>query len=352
MVSMTGFREADHPRIGDGTFTDKEHSAPELALGKIPEYRAVAIPAYWHEPNVLPTPRHTKPRTVTRTLEATATFPVTTSEDAPVGFVLTTKTYRGGDAIDVVEEFRVHEGKLYHPLTENIDGVTRPVQATGRAIRARAFHILTDGRVNLSGDTENEALADAQSHVDGYISIDDELWAETSEPIYYARTYGMGGNHGHTALHVGTLREFSLDTDTAAPDHIFHAGQRDEAIAYTLSLAEERGDTNSLAAISDPETIDVHGDFIPGSTFTVAPRLTYPDPFNAHYAERYNGDTGALERGLAQFREQLLTVPGAVIDVPDGWGGTTKRLDESKLTEKQARDYEKYVSEIAALERG
>lgn len=354
-MSMTGFREEDHPRAATGMFTDKHHTAPELALGApAAEMLVITIPAVWWEKDVLPTPRHTKPRDVARDLDIDVTVPATTAEDAPVGFVVRTRKIGPApdhEMLDVAEEIRVHDGQLYRPLTQNVDGVVSPLPATPQTILDRAFYRYPDERARIGGDTEEQAREAAQQEVDEFLSIDGELWSKTSEPIYYARTYGMGGNHGHTALHVGGIHEFRSD-GTAAPEHVFPADQREEAIAYTLALATERGDTRSLESIADPESIDVSGGFVPGSTFTPAPRLTYPAPYIAYHAERFDGDAGALERGLAQLRAQLLTVPGAVIDVPDGWGGMTKHLDPTKLTEQQARDYAEYVEKMAALERG
>lgn len=353
MLSMTGFREADHPRATSGMFTDKHHTAPELALGSAPEALTIAVAAQWWEKDVLPTPRHTKPRDVLRELDVDVTIPVTTAADAPVGFVVT--SHKMGPPpehamVEVAERIRVHEGKLYRPLTQNVDGVISPMPATAESVLHRAFHRHYDERAQLGGDTEDEVRANAQAEVDNFLSIDGELWSQTSEPVYFARTYGMGGNHGHTALHTGSAGEFPTD-GTAAPDNVFPADQREQAIAYTLALATERGDTNSLRAISDPDHIEITGDFVPGSTFTPAPQLTYTEPHAAFYADMYGGDPGALERGLAELRQQLLTVPGAVVDTPDGWGGMTKRLDPSKLSAKQAEDYETYLAKIAEVER-
>lgn len=336
-----------HPRIANGTFTDKQHTAPELSLGAAHEPVLVRLQAQWTEKNVLPTPRHTKPRDIQRDIELEVTVPSTTEDEAPVGFVVTYRKFTGRDhqLVDVVETLRVHDGQLYRQLDENVDGLVRPMEADAIAIFRRAFHQSWDGTVHLSGDNPEEVAAEAQSQVDYFLAIDGTLWQKTSEPVYYARTYGLGNNHGSTALHVGSVHEFKTE-EAACPEYVFPADQREEAIAYTLALAERRGDTRSLASIANPETIEVADGFTPGSSFAPAPRITYPEPY-VMWAAEHQGDRGALERGLAEMRAQLLTVPGAVVEVPDGWGGTTRTLDESKLTEQQAADYKKYIEKVA-----
>lgn len=347
---MTGFREADHPRIGNGTFTDKEHSAPELVLGDASTAEGVVevtVPAYWWEKGVLPTPRHKVPRDIARDIDVTVTVPAITSDDAPVGLTTTIRKFHADRDDYAVEEYRVYDGGIYRAVTENIDGATTTVTANDASIRRHVFRSHRD-RLLLDGDSEEAATADAQSQVEDYMSIDGELWSKASEPVYYTRTYGMGGASGSTALHIGDVREFEM-LDHTTPENVFHAGQREEAIAYARALAESRGDRVDLGT---SENIDVADGFEPGSTFRSAPRLTYTSYYDAYYGGGYPADRTALERGLAGLREQLLTVPGAVVDTPDGWGGTTKRVDTTKITALQASDYTQYVEAVEKLNRG
>lgn len=349
---MTGFRETDHPRISDGTFTDKQHSAPELTLDEAPATAGVVevtVPAYWYEKNVLPTPRHRTPRDIRRDLDVTVTVPAIAAEDAPVGFTTTIRKFHADGEEYATEEYRIHDGQIYRPVTERLSGTEQRVTANDASIRRHVFRSHHD-RTLLDGDTEAAAIADAQSQVDEYLSIDGGLWAKASEPVYYTRTYGIGGASGSTALHVGNAREFEMLEHTT-PENVFHAGQREEAIAYAKALAERRGDRVDIGSLSNPDTITVADGFEPGTTFQVAPRLTYPDWYEAKYGGGYPNDPAALERGLEEMRAQLLTVPGAVIDVPDGWGGMTKRVDTTKLSEQQASDYKKYVESVEELTR-
>src|SRR5690606_20429296 len=123
---------------------------------------------------------------------------------------------------------------------------------------------------------------------------------------------------------------------------VFPADQREQALAYAETLA-------TRGRVSAEESISLTPDFQPGSTFTAAPRLQYVPAHQASYQEQFQHDEGAVEREFTALKSQLLTVPGAVSDVPDGWGGTTKRVDLTKLSARQADDYLEYVK--LSLER-
>lgn len=63
----------------------------------------------------------------------------------------------------------------------------------------------------------------------------------------------------------------------------------------------------------------------------------------------YGGDASHVRAEFDRFKAQLLTVPGAVVDVDDGWGGRTKTVDTRVLSEQQARDYDEYVRYVSKL---
>lgn len=337
MKVMTDF-ETQHPRIADGTFTDKTHSAPEMTLGGAPADDTVtaALTVTWVERGVIP-PRHRNPRDIPRELDVEVSIPAVSAEDAPVGFTVTTCKYTGGDDMeDVTEELRVHDGNLWRPLTENVAGVVGPMPANAERLIARAFHHGWHEHPRMDAETEDAARAEAQAAADDFLSIDGNLYSKASEPVYEVRTYGFGGGVG---IHVESSHQFRPhDEDRAFPERVFAADQHAEAREYALTLA--RGKAES---VSDGENIDLTPAFRPGSTFTPAPRIEYVSPHEASYAQRFGGDRGALEREFTAFKAQLLTIPGAVESVADGWGGTTKRVVLTKLTETQARDYAEYT---------
>lgn len=331
---MTSF-ESLHPRISNGTFTDKTQSAPELTLdAQIPSAGIIEVPVAgrWTERNVIPTPRHRTPRDVQRDIDVTVTIPAITSDEAPVAVILPNDPFElRGDAI----ELRTYEGQLYKALT--VDG-RGAVPATGDAVSERIFDRWGHGqRTHLKGDNAWQAEQDAQSQVSALLAIDDTIWEKTSEPVYVISTFGF--NNG-TSVGIEWASRYAEEGHTM-PEWVYPADQREEAIAAAIASSANR-DRYPFTGGNVP-TIALNGKFQPGSTFTPAPRITYAGPYEAENAERYEGDEGRIARELLAFRQQLLTIPGAVIEVDDGWGGTTKTVDPSKLTSTQASDYKRYT---------
>lgn len=75
--------------------------------------------------------------------------------------------------------------------------------------------------------------------VDGYV------WQPTDEPRYVVQAFGMGGNQGGTDLYVT-----NYDNPNIAPDSYFRADQFERAQTYAIELARRRGDTDSIARLS------------------------------------------------------------------------------------------------------
>lgn len=75
---------------------------------------------------------------------------------------------------------------------------------------------------------------------------------KASEPMYYSTTFGMGSNHGGTALFVGETKE-KITTE----DFQFPANQLKQAIARTETIAKNRGDTKSLPIQPNGGVIEV-----------------------------------------------------------------------------------------------
>ena len=78
------------------------------------------------------------------------------------------------------------------------------------------------------------------------------LYTKTDEPIYEVGTFGLGNNHGGTAL-FSTRKSFS----NTNYKHAFNALQYDEALRYAESVAKNRGDTDDLPMSVNGDIIDV-----------------------------------------------------------------------------------------------
>lgn len=327
---------------GAGRFAVKGNSAPS---GNLVSHTTTAaddtvtlpVTVAWIEPNALPTPRHRKPRPVERLLDTTVTIDNLTSENAPVGITIDSE-----DAGNF-PELRVHNGELFRPVGKE----TTPATLLSAAAYLPSYR--EDQAPVIDGSTEEAVTNNLRERASEYISIDGELWQRTSEPVYTVMTFGLGGNHGSTALTITTLASIhsAQDEKHTAPESVFPANQRDEAIEYARQVARERGDTNSIRRMGDNTGhINATDAFLPGSTFTPAPRLNYTPPYEAIYG---NGSPAHVRAEFDRFKAELLTVPGAVVDVDDGWGGTTKTVDVRKLSEKQARDYRQYLEYTSTM---
>lgn len=264
-----------------------------------------------------------------------------TTEDAPVGFEVPGREWARVDGeaqlVEVLRPARVHDGRLY---VQVMTPDKEPVPADGAEALDAIFHTGHDGMASLGAP---ESLSDAQGTADAeasrYLSVDGQLWRATGEPVYQISTYGLGGNYGGTSLSAEFLPERAPGAEHALDEFYYPADQHEAAIAGALRVAEERGDTRSLELIRDTPAIQVTGEMAPASTYRAATRLDYPEPSAFTFAD----DPDGARRAFDQFKAQLMTVPGAVVEIDDGWGGKTKSVNRRALTERQASDYDRYV---------
>ncbi len=77
-----------------------------------------------------------------------------------------------------------------------------------------------------------------------------EVWEACNEPIYEVCTFGLGNNHGGTAVMI---------RDHYSDDHLnawaFRADEYNEAVEKALEVAENRGDTESIESIKTTKEI-------------------------------------------------------------------------------------------------
>ena len=176
-------------------------------------------------------PRCRKPRPVTHETTAVSSVPIVRPEQAPAAFRLRDHSGRGR-----AEEIRAHAGHLYARYAHH-DGTPRELDTYlnterycpwGPADSALTYQMSFDawaGRfLIIRGD-------------DGA-----EIWEMTGEPRYLVTTFGLGGNHGGTALMVETR-----DSATQRADSYFRADDFEAARAHAEQVALHRGDTESVA---------------------------------------------------------------------------------------------------------
>lgn len=356
---------------GGGRFTGHVPVAPDgqLTDDSIPDTAGTPLdaggtlvatfPVEWVERNVLPTPRHRKPRDVTRRFDTTVTIPHVTAQDAPVGFTVDPAPMdtpdgwvRGPDNLEGT--MRAYDGRLWAPLTRNRrdPDTDALVPESFPATPENLAVMLADKRGHgedapamqtaWDAGTQEKAAAQARQRAGGYLAVDGVLYREAGEPVYVVETYGYK-RVGVRVRHVGeSIPRFNPEgnpDEHTAPETVFPADQYEQAIASAAGWSRHHDGGQSAAELREHTSrIRVSGAFTPGSTFRHAPRLDYADPYTVQYTRPQD-----LPAEAARFRRQLLGIPGAVIDVPDGFGGTTRRVDTTRLSPNQAADYAEYV---------
>ena len=187
----------------------------------------------------LPSPRHRKLRTRDVKEPVTVSVRECTSVDAPVAL----RVYdlaRYADGI-VPTDFRFYNDEFYTPVL-NHDMVVPENNVEAR----EPFDPNKLGRYfrNYMNPDREEALAQFQEKAEQYLIIDDALWQRTGEPRYEVCTFGLGHNHGGTALMISNHYNGNKPWDC-----YYSALEHDKAIADAVETARRRGDTESIPRI-------------------------------------------------------------------------------------------------------
>lgn len=82
--------------------------------------------------------------------------------------------------------------------------------------------------------------------LDSHVLINGVIYEQVNEPRYVVMTFGLGHNHGGTALMIHDAYNGNI-----SKDRYFSALQRDEAIDYANKVAAARGDTKNIGTFGD-----------------------------------------------------------------------------------------------------
>jgi len=198
-----------------------------------------------------------------RTYDFAASIPLSgyvpelTAAEAPIAFRLT------GTTMNSPLELRWANERLWKPAHINQTGPKLPLDSfhlmaetqsslrlfPSRWIRTSGYDgywtkdhptiTPTDFR-RILHNNEMNVRASIVERLDNYILIDDVFHVATSEPFYTIQTFGLGANHGGTALFATHYAQ------NPNPDLNFRADHLDKAIAAATSIAANRGDTKNL----------------------------------------------------------------------------------------------------------
>lgn len=190
--------------------------------------------AYKFEEAYIP-PRCRKPRTREVTETMTLDIPAVKSTEAPIAFT------HNDCWFPKKKVYRWFEGNLYARQLRNIAGerVWMPLKDLRRDLSRTD---IPRYRVKSSREKAIEAAKDLASN---YLILNgNEVWAKTGEPRYVIATFGLGCNHGGTALMIHNSYNGNI-----AGSRYFTALQRDEAVKEAVRIALARDDTEYVKFI-------------------------------------------------------------------------------------------------------
>ena len=199
----------------------------------------------------LPTKRHRIPRIREVTENVTVELREISRKYAPLAMIVSDyKSFvdeSGKDQFDLVDTPILAVGEQLYKQKRDMSGALDRGPYTLDAFLKD--HI---GRFDrFARSSREEALSSLHDLVDSHILIDGELYEESGEPCYVVNTFGLGNNHGGTAMFI----EYRYTPNINSTNY-FTALQRDEAIAYCNEVAARRGDTKSIG-VSDVLNIQV-----------------------------------------------------------------------------------------------
>lgn len=270
---------------------------------------------YYYQQNFLPTPRHKRPRT--RQLKDTLSVNITdlTEKGFPVAFIVRTmrsiqinmSSYEDYDGEkceykSVSDAIRTYRGKLYSPLRvtygaaistlyENETYIKRMLEREAVEQWLADTEEPTENAVILS-DNKKEVCSRLRKSAKKYIYYNGVFWVECGEPRYVINTFGLGHNHGSTALFI----EYGYNPNISNKNY-FNALQYEEAIEYGKNIATRRGDTESVSSIGAYDKIIV-----------VMPEMVKVNPAKQHGSGNafINMMEGVIDRSQSKNEAALL----------------------------------------------
>lgn len=192
----------------------------------------------------LPTPRHRKLREREVKESLSVDIKEVTAAEAPVALrTHDIKRYCGAEIVPT--DYRQFNGDLYTAVRncdkfvpENDKEANEPFPAAKLGRYLRVYNATYDKL------TREGALKRLQEETERYLIVDGALWERTGEPRYQVCTFGLGHNHGGTALMITN----HYNPNCRWTDY-FSALHQKEAVEAAVKTAAGRGDDKSLEYI-------------------------------------------------------------------------------------------------------
>lgn len=163
-----------------------------------------------------------------------------TGEQAPVAIVADYSSHHG--SFKGVLNYRWFNGVLWTASDVNSRGVTkyRSFPSSFNLNEPGASPYFMGFKYGLSY-TKAQTKSLLKKYMARHLIIDGVLHKEASEPGYHAMTFGLGNNHGGSALMVA-----SVGKHCSKEKFCFSLLEKDQALAYATKMAQDRGDDKSL----------------------------------------------------------------------------------------------------------
>lgn len=222
-----------------------------------------------------------------------------TEEEAPLAGRIRTRLYDGDGGMSLaMHPFRFYRGKFYGSMVfcggrpqgrlSNTASENEPADAD--KVKAWLEALLESRSAAGSLETAREEVAEEASKV---LCVDGCWHYEIGEPRYEVATFGPGRNDGGTLVFVQTGYD-----DRIASSSYFNANDYEAAKEKALSLAKQRGDTESVEYIlskaesDELERIEVLAPW----AFTCDPATEHTgyDPFVASLLEAFGIPLGVV----------------------------------------------------------
>lgn len=135
-------------------------------------------------------------------------------------------------SISIIEDLRREGNKIDTPLDYLI----------WRNEHCSTYFFHAWDRETYGKDTTKEAVVKtSQNAMKKYILVDSELYVQSAEPRYVINTFGLGHNHGGTAMFCVYFYNQNI-----RKDNYFSALEGEKAVAYANKVAAGRGDTEDV----------------------------------------------------------------------------------------------------------
>ena len=285
-----------------------------------------------YEEEYLPTKRHRIPRI--RKVQETVAVELreVKSENAPVAMIVTDyKSYldeNGENQFGLQNSSYVAvENQLYSEKRDMWGALDKGSYSMEEFLK----DIEREGDCGHSwrGKSREDMLHSLNEFVDSHLLIDGVIYEQKGEPRYVVQTFGLGHNHGGTAMIITGHYNPNI-----GKDNYFSALERDKAIVYANKIARARGDTKNVGTFGRDINIEV---FMPEMVLC-NPQLEHGNGSSLlnSLEDLVQGSSSATEAGLFVLSAASAQLSDMKPSLDDQIQSASSRSVDSDLTEQMS----------------